>query len=300
MGRIRQLFFGLLLTALVGTSCSISSVKEDARESPPPPKREIVGPTEAGATTEVLGVVATPDAESADESPPEPTPQPTPTLTAYRVAVHTTGDWIIDGDEVVTVHSRPAGEPVGAVAVGVLVRSTGSARVLGEVTWLEIELPDGTRGYVRSADLRIGHQDRPSTEGEAATMTGAPPEEEATVAPEPTPVPESAVAPIIIDDPTAAPPTPTPPVVEPTAPAPDTFVLTDWDPQNRTYEVTARTSQLWVLLDEEMVPATSLPAGHRVQVLSAQGRIVADMRLIPIRARGFDGWIESRDLVPLA
>lgn len=264
------------------------------RASSTPEKRPIVGsfsvveavpePEAASSiATEVLGVVATPTFVP---------PAPTPTLTASRVVVHASGDWIIDGDEVVTVHNGPAGPAISAVAVGVKVTSTGNGRVLADTTWIEVELPDSVRGYVRSRDLRIG---QPDASDDAPSLLAARPDPVPTVVPAITPDLTDPPAPTAVAAAEAA-PDPVPPVSTEALPA--TFAIDGWDPAVPTYSVDVAWSKVWLILGEELVRHTTLPQGHQLEVLGGTGRNIGGMALVPVRDGEVDAWMDIRTLRP--
>lgn len=290
---------GLACVGLTG-ACSITSDDAQAEEQAlPAPKRQIIA--------EVLGVVATPEPTAV---PPTTVPEPTPTLTASRVVVYSTGDWIIDGDEIVTIHDGPGGEPVGAVALGVQVSATGAGRVLGGVTWVEIELPDGQTGYVPSGELRVAnHNDpEPTPDGQGLlgksdpiVVTGDP--LVGRVGDDESSVDGSSAGDSGSDQPSETDSTSPPPSSLASADtaadqlgAADTFVIAAFDPNDNEYIVTGARVGFWVEIDQELIQRWDLANGMVVEVNDAMGRVIDGVPFAAVTFRTIDGWIDVREL----
>lgn len=273
-------------TAAVVAGCSVGSERaEPAGVLMPVPDVVIADP----APPEVLAVVVTP---SPIPLPPtataEPTVAPTPTILPSRVVVHSIGDWLIDGDEIVTVHASPAGEPVGALAVGVQVSATGTGRVLDGVTWVEITMPDAATGFVRSNDLRVAHQARPTAIADGRDLIG----------PVETPVAEAAAtaqpAATATAEPTVTPTlTATPPVATatPAAVDGDTFTLASFDTSDRSYVVTRDDVVFYADIDNELIDYTTLSVNVVVEVLRPEGQIINAIPMARVRFQNIAGWI---------
>lgn len=281
--------------------CSIASEDGPVEErSLPAPKRQII--------PEVLGIMATP---VPDPTVLRPTaaPEPTPTLTASRVVVYSTGDWIIDGDEIVTIHDGPGGEPVGAVAVGVQVSATGAGRVLRGVTWVEVELPDGQVGYIKSDELRVAHHIEATSASEGQTLLGegdpivvaADPlvgrvEDEGSAAGESVgdaasdPAASSAVPSSLASADTSADNS-----ADQLGQA-ESFVIAAFDPNDNEYIVTGARVGFWVEIDQELIQRWDLATGMVVKVSRATGRVIDGVPFAAVNFRTVDGWIDVREL----
>lgn len=279
---------GLGLASVIALGgCSIASDESATTEAVVrAPKRQIIQPSGA----EVLGVVATPLPEP---TAVPPTPEPTPTLTASRVVVYSTGDWIIGGDEIVTIHDGPAGEPVGAVAVGVQVSATGAGRVLDGVTWVEVELPDGQVGYVPSTELRVVHHAEPTSTPDPQGLLGEAARIEVTADP--------LVGQVDGEDPPATLASADQGQATDQAAAEqlgsaETFVIAAYDPNDNEYSVTGSRVSFFVEIDQELIARWDLSTGMVVEVTNAMGRVINGVPFAAVRFRTIDGWIDVREL----
>lgn len=88
------------------------------------------------------------------------------------------GSWTVQESDVgVRVRETPAGEIMGFIIRGDIARTTGEARVYRDVSWAQVELRDGTIGWMAIdllegvADEDLPENNRPDDDGETETAS---------------------------------------------------------------------------------------------------------------------------------